>query len=123
MRCGWAVLCVFFLSSRRRHTSCALVTGVQTCALPISIAMIGGLFAAWLFLPFQPTYAFPLAAIAVGTHYAVFKTVYGDADRKSVVSGKSVSVSVARGGSRIIQKKTKPISRLSPTHIYHSVTS
>src|SRR3546814_5861888 len=26
----------FFLSSRRRHTSCALVTGVQTCALPIS---------------------------------------------------------------------------------------
>src|SRR3546814_2480595 len=27
---------LFFLSSRRRHTSCALVTGVQTCALPIS---------------------------------------------------------------------------------------
>src|SRR3546814_13674095 len=29
------VLLVFF-SSRRRHTRCALVTGVQTCALPIS---------------------------------------------------------------------------------------
>src|SRR3546814_10707375 len=29
-------LCCFcFLSSRRRHTSCALVTGVQTCARPI----------------------------------------------------------------------------------------
>src|SRR3546814_3129161 len=28
-------LCFFFFSSRRRHTSCALVTGVQTCALPI----------------------------------------------------------------------------------------
>src|SRR3546814_6285838 len=27
---------VFFFSSRRRHTICALVTGVQTCALPIS---------------------------------------------------------------------------------------
>src|SRR3546814_3819397 len=25
----------FFFSSRRRHTICALVTGVQTCALPI----------------------------------------------------------------------------------------
>src|SRR3546814_2761968 len=25
----------FFFSSRRRHTKCALVTGVQTCALPI----------------------------------------------------------------------------------------
>src|SRR3546814_5527121 len=35
-------LCVmslcFFFSSRRRHTRCALVTGVQTCALPISDA-------------------------------------------------------------------------------------
>src|SRR3546814_7663480 len=30
---------IFFLfSSRRRHTRCALVTGVQTCALPISPA-------------------------------------------------------------------------------------
>src|SRR3546814_10002034 len=27
---------LFFFSSRRRHTRCALVTGVQTCALPIS---------------------------------------------------------------------------------------
>src|SRR3546814_8675517 len=34
-------LCVFFVffSSRRRHTSCALVTGVQTCALPISFTL------------------------------------------------------------------------------------
>src|SRR3546814_8597082 len=36
----WCVLCLsvlllFFFSSRRRHTRCALVTGVQTCALPI----------------------------------------------------------------------------------------
>src|SRR3546814_9429590 len=29
------LLYLFFFSSRRRHTSCALVTGVQTCALPI----------------------------------------------------------------------------------------
>src|SRR3546814_2586937 len=27
----------FVFSSRRRHTRCALVTGVQTCALPISV--------------------------------------------------------------------------------------
>src|SRR3546814_2631166 len=32
------IVCLyFFFSSRRRHTSCALVTGVQTCALPISL--------------------------------------------------------------------------------------
>src|SRR3546814_11912899 len=29
------LLSFFFFSSRRRHTRCALVTGVQTCALPI----------------------------------------------------------------------------------------
>src|SRR3546814_7460923 len=34
--------CFFFFSSRRRHTSCALVTGVQTCALPICFAFFGG---------------------------------------------------------------------------------
>src|SRR3546814_7381523 len=31
------ILYLFFFSSRRRHTICALVTGVQTCALPISL--------------------------------------------------------------------------------------
>src|SRR3546814_3170743 len=31
-------VCIFFFSSRRRHTRCALVTGVQTCALPIYIS-------------------------------------------------------------------------------------
>src|SRR3546814_7173029 len=31
-------MCFFFFSSRRRHTRCALVTGVQTCALPIWLA-------------------------------------------------------------------------------------
>src|SRR3546814_2537621 len=30
-----------FFSSRRRHTSCALVTGVQTCALPICTSVSG----------------------------------------------------------------------------------
>src|SRR3546814_10512201 len=39
-------LSVFFFSSRRRHTRCALVTGVQTCALPIWILLfyVGALF-------------------------------------------------------------------------------
>src|SRR3546814_14463818 len=37
---------MFFFSSRRRHTRCALVTGVQTCALPISLdwLLIGGMW-------------------------------------------------------------------------------
>src|SRR3546814_9789168 len=40
---SWLDLCLdvsrfFFFSSRRLHTRCALVTGVQTCALPISLS-------------------------------------------------------------------------------------
>src|SRR3546814_18598629 len=41
-------LLFFFFSSRRRHTRCALVTGVQTCALPITglgLSMVHGLAA------------------------------------------------------------------------------
>src|SRR3546814_3161842 len=44
--CGTVILycgvCWFFFSSRRRHTRCALVTGVQTCALPISAQQASG---------------------------------------------------------------------------------
>lgn len=47
-------------------------------ALESTIMMIGGLLAAWLFLSAKPAYVFPLAAVAVGTHYLVFKTAYGD---------------------------------------------
>src|SRR3546814_7962272 len=36
LSCYLSVDAFFFFSSRRRHTRCALVTGVQTCALPIS---------------------------------------------------------------------------------------
>jgi hypothetical protein len=40
--------------------------------------MIGGLFAAWLFLPEHPDYVFPIAAFSVGAHYFGFRTAYGD---------------------------------------------
>src|SRR3546814_999420 len=36
LSCLLMCYCFVFFSSRRRHTRCALVTGVQTCALPIS---------------------------------------------------------------------------------------
>src|SRR3546814_1944945 len=40
--CLFFSLFLFFFSSRRRHTRCALVTGVQTCALPIYPRSQGG---------------------------------------------------------------------------------
>src|SRR3546814_16468634 len=47
--------CLFFFSSRRRHTRCALVTGVQTCALPICQMLMrcgaAGIVLAYFFYP------------------------------------------------------------------------
>src|SRR3546814_8294893 len=37
--CIHSSIVTFFFSSRRRHTRCALVTGVQTCVLPISLQL------------------------------------------------------------------------------------
>jgi hypothetical protein len=42
-------------------------------ALESTIAMIGGLVAAWLLIPLRAEYVFPVAAIAAGTRYAVFQ--------------------------------------------------
>src|SRR3546814_16972525 len=54
--------CWFFFSSRRRHTRCALVTGVQTCALPIygywSLGNWSG-WAAWDMLRLNPDAELP----------------------------------------------------------------
>jgi hypothetical protein len=47
-------------------------------ALECTIAMIAGLLPAYLFLHVHPAYVFPAAALAVGAHYFVFRTVYGD---------------------------------------------
>src|SRR3546814_5467245 len=56
--CHVLVICsLFFFSSRRRHTRCALVTGVQTCALPICACaatearVAGSRFHGIIFLP------------------------------------------------------------------------
>src|SRR3546814_4603176 len=45
---------IFFFSSRRRHTRCALVTGVQTCALPIWSTCAGATSPTWA-SPRRPT--------------------------------------------------------------------
>src|SRR3546814_4147839 len=45
MCCRCLLFCFFFFffSSRRRHTRCALVTGVQTCALPIYLRALNAM--------------------------------------------------------------------------------
>src|SRR3546814_14808850 len=109
-------LSVFFFSSRRRHTRCALVTGVQTCALPISarlrtvpfgvvmssefLAAGGGVPAVWELFGWRN-------CSLGGAGAAATARGAGARDRKSVVSGKSVSVRVDLGGRRIIKKKNR----------------
>src|SRR3546814_16161988 len=105
---------VFFFSSRRRHTRCALVTGVQTCALPISedcrrgtghgthvAGTIGsdkyGVAPAVTIVPVRV-----LDCWGGGRFSWILK-----GDRKSVEWGKSVAVRGVLGGRRTIKKKTK----------------
>src|SRR3546814_18573092 len=117
-----------FFSSRRRHTRCALVTGVQTCALPIwqplyacqyfmsrghwqiynhAAAKGGDRVGRFKTLPVRDAPA-DVVKLALRATNAIGDGLYGvDIDRKSVVSGKSVSVRVALGGRSIIKKKTK----------------
>src|SRR3546814_19385306 len=91
------VLSFFFFSSRRRHTRCALVTGVQTCALPIfqSVADIRKA------LPFPAEDLEELADLEPGIFGApikvraepVFKTEIGRAScREGVCQYVSISV-------------------------------
>src|SRR3546814_13358019 len=107
-----------FFSSRRRHTRCALVTGVQTCALPISAfvlvlgekwRMIGnlGVDTAVGAIPLVGD-AFDLLFRSNTRNLRILKRHLAKphpGDRKSVVEGKSVSVRVDLGGRRIIKKK------------------
>src|SRR3546814_2277503 len=79
----------FFFSSRRRHTRCALVTGVQTCALPISFlesdfTINETRYSPYLRATFQPTAALTIDA---GLRYEITdRDVEGiSGDRKSVV--------------------------------------
>src|SRR3546814_1438205 len=54
--CVMFVFAFFFFSSRRRHTRCALVTGVQTCALPIAHRQLRGPGGTMGFAALYPSY-------------------------------------------------------------------
>src|SRR3546814_6218521 len=91
--CCMTVLYFVFFSSRRRHTRCALVTGVQTCALPICRAAMAEISAiAALLEPAEADMWPPVVdAVTVAPGYeAALGAALGDdltvpADRKSVV--------------------------------------
>src|SRR3546814_14657325 len=106
---------MFFFSSRRRHTMCALVTGVQTCALPISslCPVTGQPDFAHLVIDYAPgetiveSKSLKLFLTSFRNHAGFHEDVTVGIDRKSVVKGKSVSVRVDRGGRRRVKKKRR----------------
>src|SRR3546814_15975416 len=101
-----------FFSSRRLHTRCALVTGVQTCALPISERTLTTSLLAGRWTPAMAR----KCGITIAANYSVLAiAIRENPDRKSVVSGKSVSVRVDLGGRRIIKKKTITNIQRPPT--------
>src|SRR3546814_16973868 len=72
---------MFVLSSRRRHTRCALVTGVQTCALPILKAinlrlLVGKRFRRAEIVPLAESYA--NRVVARGLHPAAPDQIAAD---------------------------------------------
>src|SRR3546814_15130134 len=109
---------VFFFSSRRRHTRCALVTGVQTVlfrsrrrARPRRPGAGAGQHR-----PQRP--AGPGGGRGGGRGAAVRRFGAGALrDRKSVVSGKCVSVRVDLGGRRSIKKKKKTLTWIRTVNI------
>src|SRR3546814_2268131 len=80
----------FFFSSRRRHTRCALVTGVQTCALPILAAIAARLTKAEATIAAQ--------AVRLGQQEFVLKLVITELDR--VDPGNAVAKQIGRASCR-----------------------
>src|SRR3546814_8836698 len=65
----------FFFSSRRRHTRCALVTGVQTCALPIYGYCLLGVLVFSLTLPMTRVAVAELSPVLIGLGRALLAAI------------------------------------------------
>src|SRR3546814_4692870 len=92
---------LFFFSSRRRHTRCALVTGVQTCALPISLAR----FPAFVTLGPEPlSDAFDAAYLASAL-----------AGRRAPIKAMLLDQTVVAGLGNIYVCEALNMARISPT--------
>src|SRR3546814_18964489 len=116
-------LCVvFFFSSRRRHTRCALVTGVQTCALPISPdAIVKKLYDAAVYAMNQPKVKTALAR--EGTETSLSKST--EDFNKFLAQDENFWVKLAKDAHIVVRSEERRVgnegvstcrSRWSPYH-------
>src|SRR3546814_17039482 len=103
----------FFFSSRRRHTRCALVTGVQTCALPIWMLMAGLsalAFFAWASAaPFGVAWADAPGIAAAKKNYEVYCVqCHGQIGRASCRDRVCMYVYISVVAVPLNKKQTKP---------------
>src|SRR3546814_1634736 len=100
-------MCMFCFSSRRRHTRCALVTGVQTCALPICHVHLtsdaGGIAGQLEEITLSPAaQAFNAEANGMKTLRAGFTTVrnLGDGDGATLALRDAILAEIGRASCR-----------------------
>src|SRR3546814_17335281 len=110
---------LFFVSSRRRHTRCALVTGVQTCALPIYLIHAGTLDAAQLGP--SRTISLPGLSVTVSDMVDALQEVAGRSEERRV--GKECVSTCRSRWSPYHQNKNKYIRNSSTQHTALHTTS
>src|SRR3546814_2664490 len=97
--------CIFSVSCRRRHTRCALVTGVQTCALPIYMGIVHG---SHVFMSLQQTGPFKsddkgtmLRGVAMAYEGPTYFVTLGDSGIETLedLEGKKVALGPPGSGT------------------------
>src|SRR3546814_1381348 len=107
-----ATLCdFFFLSSRRRHTRCALVTGVQTRALPILIASA-----------FSYVAGYGIRLLPVIQSRSQLRAVYGEHVANEIVANCGVEVAFTPKELRVANELSERIGYIGQESITKSLT-
>src|SRR3546814_16884185 len=120
----FATVMLFCFSSRRRHSSCALVTGVQTCALPISVTattcLMGSATPASR-SQFMATSALASGSVVVNDFEAMMTSVRRGSSRSEErrVGKECVRTCRSRWSRSHEKKKHRPVKEISDKHNKH----
>src|SRR3546814_5870955 len=118
-------MCVlFFFSSRRRHTRCALVTGVQTCALPIYKIISGegadklaaNLVAEWTRLKPENRDKTNILVLDNATRLIVNTQIREVLKREGAIAAEDARIDILAPSGMTDQEKDRKSTRLNSIH-------